>query len=100
MGKVWISCIWPLLGVHFVCHLLIHVCMYYSTPHFLLNVGRFFEDVLPVLNGKHNSASRIDAKSSETPILLSLASLQLCARSKIEGRRCCPPQRAFNNSSL
>ena len=37
----------------------------------------------------------------QSPILycmLSFANLQLCAETKIEGRRCCPPQRAFNET--
>ena len=46
-------------------------------------------------------AQLITIKKSTIPspilhCMFSFAHLQLCAETKIEGRRCCPPQRAFN----
>ena len=46
---------------------------------------------------------RHDVVLLESPALncmLCFATLKLLCRSKIEGRRCCPPQRAFNSPGL
>ena len=50
-------------------------------------------------------AQLITIKKSTIPspilhCMFSFAHLQLCAETKIEGRRCCPPQRAFNNITI
>ena len=59
--------------------------------------------MLPGFSGTHHFESCISGHPTavlQSPILhcvLSFANLQLCAETKIEGRRCCPPQRAFNS---
>ena len=58
-----ISCIWPSLGVHFVCHMLLHLRLYCSDDSFRLSFCSFFGKVLPALGGKHNFASCFDVRS-------------------------------------
>ena len=45
--KMCISCLWPSSGVHFVCPLLFHLCLYRSDHSFRLNFTRFLEKCSP-----------------------------------------------------
>ena len=62
-------CLWPFLGVHFVCHLLFHFCLHCSTLPFRQHFSRFLRKVLPALSGKHSFESCLDAKSSKKSLL-------------------------------
>ena len=54
IGKVCISCLWCLLGVNFMCHLLFHLRLYCSERPPFQNFIDFFENVLAALGGEHN----------------------------------------------
>ena len=56
IGKVCISCLWCLLGVNFMCHLLFHLCLYCSTH------------VVPALGGKHDFRNQPKAFWIKTPL--------------------------------
>ena len=90
----------------FACCLLFSMCLYCSTHTFLVKVDSFLENMLPDCDGTCHVESCISctlqSPASVGRIILKVASpvtLQLCAETKIEGRRCCPPQRAFNTAS-
>ena len=47
IGKMCISCLWCLLGVNFMCHLLFHLCLYCSTHPFFKNFTDFLKMCSP-----------------------------------------------------